>query len=119
MTTLPANTFDGETIILTEETIDRLREGLHGTLVTPDHGDYEAARKVFNGMIDRRPALIVRCANAADAVAAVNFAREYRLLTAVHGGGHGVAGNAVCDGGIVIDLAQMRAVHVDPEARSA
>lgn len=100
MTALPASTFDGESIILPEETVEQFRGSLQGLLLTPDHSAYETARKVWNGMIDRHPALIVCCTSAADVIAAVNFARTHRLLTAVRGGGHGVAGTAVCDGGI-------------------
>ncbi|MGH6628603.1 MAG: FAD-binding oxidoreductase, partial [Burkholderiales bacterium] len=70
-------------------------------------------------MIDKRPALIVCCTGVADVIQCVNFAREHRLLTAVRGGGHGIAGNAVCDGGLMINLAQMNSVRVDPVARVA
>jgi hypothetical protein len=119
MTALFANVLDGERIILPEETVEQFRGSLQGLLLTPNHSDYETVRKVWNGMIDRHPALIVCCTSAADVIAAVNFARTHHLLTAVRAGGHGVAGTAMCEGGIVIDLAQMRAVHVDPEARSA
>src|SRR3712207_4231233 len=80
---------------------------------------YDAARAVFNGMIDRRPELIARCTGVADVMAAVNFAREHDLPIAVRGGGHSVPGYAVCDGGVVIDLFPMKGVWVDPEARTA
>jgi hypothetical protein len=70
-------------------------------------------------MIDRRPAMIVRCAGVADVMRAVKFAREHEVLVSVRGGGHGIAGFAVCDGGMMIDLSQMRSVHVDPAARTA
>src|SRR5262249_35464286 len=75
----------------------------------------DEARTIWNGLIDRRPALIVQCSGAADVVDAVNFARDQGLLLSIKGGGHNVAGNAVNDGGLVIDLSQMRGVHVDPE----
>jgi FAD/FMN-containing dehydrogenase len=74
---------------------------------------------IQNGLIDRHPALIARCMGAADVIAAVNFARDHRLVLSVKGGGHNVAGNAVNDGGLVIDLSLMRGVHVDPRARIA
>jgi len=86
-------------------------------LLRPDSPGYDEARKVQNGMIDRRPALIVRCRGNADVISAVNFAREHGLLLSVRGGGHNVAGNAVNDGGLVIDLSEMRGVHADPRRR--
>ena len=87
---------------------------VRGATIRPGDAGYDAARAVRNGLIDRRPALIVRCSGVADVVDAVNFARDTGLLLSVRGGGHNVAGNAVNDGGMVIDLSAMRAVHVDP-----
>jgi FAD/FMN-containing dehydrogenase len=81
----------------------------------PEHGEYENARRIQNGLIDRCPALIVRCSGTADVVEAVNFARDRGLLLSIRGGGHNVAGNATNDGGLVIDLSAMRGVHVDPD----
>jgi FAD/FMN-containing dehydrogenase len=98
---------------------DALRAVLRGTLLLPHDPGYEAARGVWNGMIDRRPAMIVGCLGAADVAAAVGFAREHALAISVRGGGHNSAGYAVCDGGVMIDLAAMRAVRVDPGARRA
>jgi FAD/FMN-containing dehydrogenase len=95
-----------------------LREALHGTLLTPSDPRYDEARKVWNGAIDRRPALIARCADADDVRTAVRFARDHDLPTAVRGGGHGVAGSAICDDGLVIDLSPMTAISVDPSARA-
>lgn len=92
---------------------------LRGEVLTAASPEYERARLVWNGMIDRRPALIARCAGTADVVDAVNFAREHDLLLAVRGGGHNVAGFARCDGGMVIDLSPMRLVRVDPHMRRA
>ncbi len=94
-----------------------LRECLRGTILRPGDADYEGARRIWNGMIDRRPAAIARCTGAADVMAAVRFARERGLPIAVRGGGHNVSGNSICDDGLVIDLASMRSVRVDP-ARS-
>jgi len=96
-----------------------LRETLRGEMLRPGDTEYDATRGIWNGMIDRRPSLIVRCHGVADVIAAVNFARDQGLLVAVRGGGHGVAGHAVCDGGMMIDLSSMRAVRVDPEVRRA
>ena len=92
--------------------------GLRGELIRPGDPGYEEARQVFNGMVDKRPALIVRCAGGADVISAVRFARESGLLVAVRGGGHNVAGSAVC-GGIVIDLSQMKGVWIDPATGTA
>jgi FAD/FMN-containing dehydrogenase len=94
-------------------------DGFRGRLIRADQADYDGARAVWNGAIDRRPRLIARCIGSADVVAAVRFAREHDLEIAIRGGGHNVAGTAVCDGGIVIDLSAMRAVRVDPAGRRA
>jgi FAD/FMN-containing dehydrogenase len=102
-----------------EAVIQDVRSTLRGALLEPGDDGYDAARTVWNGMIDRRPALIARCRGAADVIASVNFARDQGLLVSIRGGGHNVAGNAVCDGGLMIDLSGMKGVHVDPEARMA
>src|SRR5438094_259347 len=91
---------------------------MRGPVLAPEDPGYEEARAIWNGLIDRRPALIVQCSGAADVVDAVNFAREQNLLVSIKGGGHNVAGNAVNDGGLVIDLSQMRGVHVDPSTQT-
>src|SRR5262245_428042 len=88
--------------------------GFRGRLISPDHDEYYIARAVWNRAIDRRPRLIARCIGTADVVAAVRFARDHGLEIAIRGGGHNVAGTAVCDDGIVIDLSAMRGVRVDP-----
>ena len=98
---------------------EELRAQIAGSVLVPADAGYEEARRVHNGMIDRRPALIARCHGTADVQAAVRFGRAHGLEIAVRGGGHNVAGNAVCEGGLVIDLAPMRGVHVDPRARRA
>lgn len=105
--------------MLDEETIATLRQELRGALLTPGDPGYDEARAVRNGLIDRRPALIAQPTGTADVVASVNFAREHGLLLSVRGGAHNVAGNAVNDGGLVIDLSRMRGVFVDPTARIA
>jgi hypothetical protein len=94
-------------------------DGFRGRLISADHADYDSARAVWNGDIDRRPRLIARCVGTADVVAAVRFARDHDLEIAIRGGGHNVAGTAVCDDGLVIDLSAMRAVRVDPGDRRA
>ena len=99
--------------------VARLRARFRGALLRPGVEGYDEARRVWNGAIDRRPALIARCAGADDVVRAVRFGRERDLVVAVRGGGHAVAGHAVCDGGLVVDLSLMAAVGVDPEARVA
>jgi FAD/FMN-containing dehydrogenase len=99
--------------------VERLRAGIRGPVILPDDPGYDDARAVWNGAIDRRPACIVRCTGVADVVAAVRFARERELPLAVRSGGHGVAGHAVCDGGVVVDLSPMRGIRVDPAARTA
>jgi FAD binding domain/Berberine and berberine like len=99
--------------------IDDLRMRFRGALVRPGEEGYDEARRIWNGAIDRHPALIARCAGADDVVEAVRFARERDLLVSVRGGGHAVAGHAVCDGGVMIDLSLMKAVRVDPATRTA
>lgn len=106
------------TAALDASTIDALRTSLIGELVLPADGAYDEVRKIWNGHIDRRPALIARCRGVADVVAAVRFARDHDLLTAVRGGGHAVAGYSLCDGGIVIDLSPMTGSRVDPLAQT-
>ncbi|MBI4474133.1 MAG: FAD-binding oxidoreductase [Acidobacteria bacterium] len=96
-----------------------LKNQLQGELLLPADGGYDSARKVWNGMIDRRPALIARCAGANDVVACVQFAREYDLLVSVRGGGHNYAGKAVCDRGLMIDLSGMKGIRVDPVEQTA
>ena len=98
---------------------DALRAQIAGSVLSPSDAAYEDARRVHNGLIDRRPALVACCHGTADVQAAVRFGRERGLEIAVRGGGHNVAGNAVCDGGLMIDLSAMRGVHVDPRARRA
>ena len=94
----------------------RLAPDFAGELISPGDGGYDEARKVYNGMIDRRPGLIARCADAEDVAAAVDFARREGVLVSIRGGGHNAGGLGVCDDGLVIDLSPMRKIEVDPDA---
>jgi FAD/FMN-containing dehydrogenase len=105
--------------MLKEATLNGLRASLRGDVLAPTDAGYDASRLIFNSMIDRRPAIIARCAEAADVVTCVGFARAQGLEVSVRGGGHSVAGKAVCDGALMIDLATMKGIRVDPEHRSA
>jgi FAD/FMN-containing dehydrogenase len=105
--------------MLDDALVGKIEGTFAGELIAPGHAHYERARRVWNGMVDRRPALIARCAGAEDVIAALAFAREHGLPVAVRGGGHNVAGNGVCDDGVVIDLSGLRDVVVDPQARTA
>jgi FAD/FMN-containing dehydrogenase len=107
-------TVAGEVTTISDEAIAALASALRGRLVRPSDADYNDVRAVWNGMIDKRPALIARCAGAADVITAVTFAREHNVRVAVRGGGHNAAGNGVCDDGLVIDLSLMKGIHVDP-----
>lgn len=100
-------------------TLQKFKASVRGQVLFPGDERYDAARKVYNVMIDKRPAVIIRCAGAADIIQAVNFARTHDLLVAVRGGGHSVSGKSVCDGGIVIDLSLMKGIRVDPSRRTA
>jgi FAD/FMN-containing dehydrogenase len=106
-------------VSLEETAIQELAARLRGTLLRPSDAGYEQARQVYNGMIQRRPALIARCVDVADVIAAVNFAREHELTLAVRGGGHSGPGLGICDDGLVIDLSGMKGIRVDPSTRTA
>lgn len=112
-------TMTGAETVIEAAAVDAFKASLRGELLRAGDASYDEARKVWNGMIDKRPALIARCAGVADVISAVNFARTHQLLVSVRGGGHNVPGNAVCDGGLMIDLAPMRSIRVDPVRRTA
>jgi FAD/FMN-containing dehydrogenase len=95
---------------------ETLADDFRGTLLSPDADGYDQARALYNGMIDKRPALIARCADVADVIRAVDHARRASMLLAVRGGGHNGAGLGSCDDGLVLDLSGMRGIRVDPEA---
>lgn len=101
------------------ENHDELRGKVRGELILPGDANYDEARKLYNGMIDKRPGLIVRCVDVADVMASVNYARDHSILLAIRGGGHNGPGLGSCDGGLVIDLSRMRGVRVNPAARTA
>jgi len=105
--------------LMQSQKIDEFKGGFRGEVLLPTDSAYDSARAIWNAMVDKRPAVIARCATTQDVVRAVNFARENGLLLAVRGGGHNIAGSALCDNGIVIDLSQMKAIKVDPEKRRA
>lgn len=119
MDSMSLTTLDRGKTTVDAAALEALSVQLRGTVLRDGDAAYDEARSVWNAMIDRRPGLIVRCAGAADVIAAVNFARENSLLVAVRGGGHNIAGSAVCDGGLMIDLSQMKSVRVDPATRRA
>jgi FAD/FMN-containing dehydrogenase len=119
MSNLTMARIDGSATTIGVDAIDALRASLRGDLLALDTPGYDESRSLWNAMIDRRPALIVRCAGAADVIRAVNFARENQLLLAVRGAGHNIAGNAVCDDGVVVDLSGMKSVRIDPANRTA
>ena len=117
MADLKMTTLDGGTTTVAQESIDALAASLRGYLLTSESPGYDDARSIWNAMVDKRPGMIVQCAGAADVTRAIHFSREHGLLVAVHGIGHNIAGNAVCDGGIMISLARMKSVKVDPKAK--
>ena len=104
---------------LDQASIADLSTRFSGVLLRPDESGYDDARKIHNGMIDRKPALIARCLGTADIVDAVKFARMHSLELSVRGGGHNVAGRAVCDGGLMLDLSLAKGIDVDPAGRTA
>jgi FAD/FMN-containing dehydrogenase len=119
MAGLHVTTTIGTGTTIDDAALEAFKASLRGELLRPGDSGYDDARKVWNGMIDKRPALIARCTGVADIIDAVNFARTNELLVSVRGGGHNITGNAVCDGGLMIDLSRMQSVRVDPVKRTA
>jgi len=115
----PAVLLSGQKTTLERAALQELSDGLRGALILPNHPEYDASRRVWNSMIDRRPAMIVRCADADDVAKAVTFASERQLLLAVRGGGHSFSGQSACDGGMAISLVDMRGVRVDAKSKTA
>jgi FAD/FMN-containing dehydrogenase len=112
-------TADSKYVVIEDAELAAFQANLRGRVLRDGEAGYDDARKVWNGMIDRKPALIARCAGVADVMAAVNFARTNDLRLSVRGGGHNITGNAVCDGGLMIDLSPMKGIRVDPMQRTA
>jgi len=104
--------------MLNDTQIQNFKATLRGALITPQDTNYDEARKLYNAMIDKHPALIAQCVDTADVIAAINFGREQNLTLAVRGGGHNGAGLGICDGGLVVDLSRMRSIRVDPQERT-
>ncbi|MGH9869025.1 MAG: FAD-binding oxidoreductase [Candidatus Polarisedimenticolia bacterium] len=116
---IEVKTIDGKKASISSEALDALRGGLRGALCLPGEAGYDEARTIWNAMIHKRPAAVVRAVGASDVMQTVRLAAQYGLLLSVRGGGHNIAGNAVCDGGLMLDLSRMVSVRVDPEARTA
>jgi len=119
MADLRITTTRGTDTVLDEATVQGFKTNLRGLLLCPGDDGYDEARTIWNAMIVKRPALIVRCAGVADVINTVNFARTNNLLVAVRGGGHSFPGHSICDGGLMIDLSQMKSIRVDPLRRTA
>jgi FAD/FMN-containing dehydrogenase len=117
--TIELTAADGGAVRVSPEVLQSFKNGFRGAVLGPDAAEYEETRRIWNAMIDRRPGLIVRCTGTADVVAAVRFARQHQFLVSVRGGGHNIAGLAVCDGGLMIDLSPMKGVWVDVPRRLA
>lgn len=118
MSSISIKTQDGGSAALDAGELEAFGSSLEGSLMTPDDPAYDEVRAIWNAMIDRKPGLIARCAGAGDVVAAVNFASSRNLLVSVRGGGHNIAGSALADGGMLIDLSAMKSVEVDPDSRT-
>ena len=110
---------EGQQVIVAKDVVSAFRAELTGSLLTPDDADYTADRTVWNAMIDKRPALAVRCASVDDVSATVRFADRHGVLLAVRGAGHNIAGTAVCDGGVLVDPSHWETVDVDAEKQTA
>jgi hypothetical protein len=119
MEALAVNKFAQESIEIDSQALAELQSAVRGPILTAQSPGYDEVRQVWNKMIDKRPALIVRCTGTSDVVAGVNFARQHKLLLAVRGGGHNAAGNATCEGGMMLDLSLMKGIFVDVQKRTA
>ena len=112
-------TLNDDMTTISESTLENFISGLRGEVLLNNNPEYDEVRKIWNGMIDKKPAIIVRCMGVSDIIDCINLARENNLLTSVRGGGHNIAGNAVCEAGLMIDLSLMKSVLVDPDNKTA
>jgi len=119
MSAIKLRTLEGGTTTVDGVALDAIGAALRGKVLVEGAPGYDEARTIWNAMIDRKPGIIIRCQGAADVVQAIRFAATHQLLVAVRGGGHNIAGNAVCDGGLMVDLSQMKSVRVDPTSKRA
>src|SRR5437764_1737139 len=119
MTTIMLKTISAEATAIPGEAIERLRSSLKGNCALAGEPGYDAARTIWNAMVDRKPSIAIRAADPGDVQQAVALARDYNAVLSVRAGGHQIAGHAVCDGAILLDLSQMKSVRVDPDARCA
>jgi len=118
MTATNLRALAGYDTVIASESIEAFEATVRGPVLRPESPGYDEVREIWNAMIDKRPGLITRCAGAADVMYAVRFAREHGLLVSVRGAGHDIAGNAISDGGLLIDLSGMKSVHVDPASKT-
>lgn len=118
MEIVEALTLEEENVTLHKEKLEELNNQIRGVIITPESGSYDEARSIYNAMIDKKPAMIVKCSNVADVIACVNFAREHELLTSVLGGGHNGPGLALAEDGMVIDLSEMKGIRVNPSGKT-
>ena len=118
MADLRIATLSGDYAVISEAAVADFRGSLYGESLLPGDAGYDGARRIWNAMVDKRPAMIARCSGTADVINSVNFARENNLLISVRGGGHNFPGNSVCNDGLMIDLSRMTGVRVDPAART-
>lgn len=119
MSVIKAKTIEGQLVNIDPSSLETLKSSIHGGVITPQDNEYDKARAIWNGMIDRHPALIVQCSGTADVIQAVRFAKEQHLLISVRGAGHNIAGRSLEDHVFLIDLSKLRYVHIDPEEASA
>ena len=119
MAELNIATLSGDYTVISAAAVEDFRGNLYGETLLPGDDGYDGARRIWNAMVDKRPALIARCSGTADVINSVNFARENSLLISVRGGGHNFPGNSVCNDGLMIDLSRMTGVRVDPAAMNS
>ena len=119
MSSVKALNLNEQTVVIPDVELESLSKRLKGELITPVDKQYNESRQIWNAMIDRKPAFIVQCSGIADVIAAVKFAKKHRLILSVRGAGHNIAGRALKDSVMLIDLSQMRSVYVDPDKKTS